>query len=70
MIVIAASVDHPLVVELDRRDHQPFLEDRPGIARHRTGHLAADVVVVAERLNEGHDAPSANTGTVTQRSGR
>ena len=41
------------------------------LARHRAGHGAADVVVVAEGLHEGHHlARRVNTGTVTHRSGR
>ena len=43
------------VVELDRRDGEAFLEHRRRRAGHRAGHAAADVVVVAERLDVGDD---------------
>ena len=46
---------HALVPQPDRRDHQPLLEDAGGVAGHRAGHGAADVVVVAERLHERDD---------------
>ena len=44
------------VPQPDRRDHQPLLEDAGRAGRHRTGYGAADVVVVAERLDESHHA--------------
>jgi hypothetical protein len=47
-------VRHAGVVELDRRHHQPLLVGRRGVARHRAGHHPADVVVMAEGLDEGH----------------
>ena len=40
------------VVELDRRDHQPFLVGARRVGRHRARHGAADIVVVPERLDE------------------
>ena len=42
------------VVELDRRDHQPFLVGAGRVGRHRARHGAADVVVMPERLDERH----------------
>ena len=52
MIVQRRPVGHARVPQLDRRHHQPLLEDARGVGGHRAGHRAADVVVVAERLHE------------------
>jgi hypothetical protein len=41
------------VVEPDRGDREAFLKHGPRGARHRTGHAAADIVVVPERLDIG-----------------
>ena len=46
-------VAHAFAVELDRRDREAFLEHGDGGARHRARHAAADVVVMAERLDVG-----------------
>ncbi len=51
-----SSVRLARVVELDRRDHQPFLVGARGVGRHRARHRAADVVVMAEGLDERHHA--------------
>ncbi len=48
-------VAHARAVELDRRDREAFLEHRGRGSRHRARHAAADVVVVAERLDVGDD---------------
>ena len=48
-------VAHAGVVEFDRRHGEAFLEHRRRGAGHRAGHAAADVVVVAERLDVGDD---------------
>src|SRR5699024_3676953 len=45
----------PRVPELDRGDHEALLVDARRAARHRAGDDAADVVVVAEGLDEGDD---------------
>ena len=55
MMVKTASLRTPCVVELDRRDREAFLEHGDGGARHRARHAAADVVVMAERLDVGDD---------------
>ena len=68
------TVGDARVPEPDRRDHQALLEHAGRVARHRARHRAADVVVVAERLDERDDAAFVlaplKTGTVTHRSGR
>ena len=53
-MVNTALVPHAGVVELHRRDREAFLEHGDGGARHRARHPAADVVVMAERLDVGH----------------
>ena len=53
MMVNDRLVAHARVVEPDRRDREAFLEHGGGGARHRAGHAAADVVVMAERLDVG-----------------
>ena len=55
MIAQRRPVGHARVPEPDRRDHQALLEDAGGVGRHRAGHGAADVVVVAEGLDERDD---------------
>ena len=42
------------VVKLDRRNGEPFLEHAARRSRHGAGHTPADVVMVAEGLDEGH----------------
>ena len=54
-------VGNSLVPQLDRRDGEPLLEDAGGVARHRPGHRATDVVVVAEGLDERHHLATART---------
>ena len=59
MIDERRPVGHAGVPEPDRRDHQALLEDAGGVAGHRAGHGAADVVVVAEGLHErDHPCPA------------
>ena len=48
-------VGNSLVPQLDRRDGKPLLEDARRATGHRAGAAAADVVVVAEGLDEGDD---------------
>ena len=48
-------VGHAGVPQLDRGDRQALLEHGARVARHRAGHGAADVVVVAEGLHERDD---------------
>ena len=55
MIDSAARFGHAGVPQPDRRDHQALLEDAGGVAGHRARHGAADVVVVAEGLDERDD---------------
>ena len=52
MIFSAASFGTPGVPQPDRRHHQALLEHAGGVRRHGTRYGAADVVVVAERLDE------------------
>ncbi len=49
------AVGDARVPQPDRRDHQALLEHARRVARHRAGDGAADVVVVAERLDERDD---------------
>ena len=48
-------VGHAGIPQLDRGHRQALLEHGARVARHRAGHGAADVVVVAERLHERDD---------------
>src|SRR4029078_6362204 len=48
-------VGNPLDPQADWRHHQPLFEDAGGPGGHRARPGTADVVVVAEGLDEGHD---------------
>jgi hypothetical protein len=48
-------VAHALAVDFYRRNREAFLEHRGGGSRHRARDPAADIVVMAEGLDIGHD---------------
>ncbi len=50
---VNSFVAHAFAVEFHRRNRETFLEHGRCGARHRARHLAADVVVMAERLDVG-----------------
>ena len=50
-------LQHALLVDLDRRDRDAFLEDRGGIGRQAARHLATDIGHVAEHRAPADEAP-------------
>ena len=72
MIASAARLGTPASHSLIGGTIRPSSKTLVASRGHRAGYGAADVVVVAEGLDERDDLrrSDANTGTVTQRSGR